>query len=177
MASLSEIPRGAVGSPGCVLGSLFLDLSGFPRVFSLVLCPECSIPRLSLLDSPHLSNLCWNLTVSLRPLLSPVYTCTLLPLLHPLPPCCSPPLHSQFPWLYTILIFFFFFFLNFMAAPTAHGSSWDRHWIWAAAVATPDPFNPLHWAGAQTHTSSATWACAVGFLTHCTTEGTPVLWF
>ena len=34
-------------------------------------------------------------------------------------------------------------------------------------------FNPLHWVGDQTLTSAATWAAAVGFLTHCTTTGTP----
>ena len=42
-----------------------------------------------------------------------------------------------------------------------------------AAVAIPDPFNPLHQTGDWTHTSAATRAAAVGFQTHCTTAGTP----
>ena len=33
--------------------------------------------------------------------------------------------------------------------------------------------NPLHWAGNWTHTSTVTWASAVGFLTHCTATGIP----
>ena len=36
-------------------------------------------------------------------------------------------------------------------------------------------FNPLCMGGDQTHASAATWATAVRFLTHCTTEGTPRL--
>ena len=38
-------------------------------------------------------------------------------------------------------------------------------------------FNPLHWAGDQTHTLAATQATAVGFLIHCATVGTPVYVF
>ena len=38
-------------------------------------------------------------------------------------------------------------------------------------------FNPLHWARNQTCTSAATQAIAVGFLTHCTTAGTPTYLF
>ena len=34
-------------------------------------------------------------------------------------------------------------------------------------------FNPLHWAGYQTHTSTATLAAAVRSLTHCTAAVTP----
>ena len=34
-------------------------------------------------------------------------------------------------------------------------------------------FNPLHQAGGRTHTSAATWAPAVRFLTYCTTAETP----
>ena len=35
------------------------------------------------------------------------------------------------------------------------------------------PFNSLHWAGDQTHTSAANWADAVGFLTYRTKVKTP----
>ena len=34
-------------------------------------------------------------------------------------------------------------------------------------------FNPLCWAGDQIHTSVLTQVAIVGFLTHCTTAGTP----
>ena len=67
--------------------------------------------------------------------------------------------------------------------------SWPHHglckfsgqglWLWAtavtqaAAVATPDPFNLFCQVGDRTHTSTALWAAAVGFLTHCATVGTP----
>ena len=34
--------------------------------------------------------------------------------------------------------------------------------------------NPLQWARDRTLTSAATWTTAVGFLTHCTTAGTPI---
>ena len=34
-------------------------------------------------------------------------------------------------------------------------------------------YNPLCWAGDQTHSSAETWAAAIRFLTHCTTAGTP----
>ena len=37
----------------------------------------------------------------------------------------------------------------------------------------PGSFNPLHQAKDWTHASAANWASAVGFLTHCTTAGTP----
>ena len=43
-----------------------------------------------------------------------------------------------------------------MATPAAYGSSGARDWIWAAAVAMPDPFNPLFQAGDRT-------SSAVGF--------------
>ena len=36
-------------------------------------------------------------------------------------------------------------------------------------------FNPLQWVGDWTTTSTETWATAVGFLTHCTTAGTPII--
>ena len=66
-----------------------------------------------------------------------------------------------------------------MAIPMEYGSSKARGWIQAIAVTfaevvvTLDPFNPLHQDGAQTHTSTATQATALGFLTHCPTVGTP----
>ena len=68
-----------------------------------------------------------------------------------------------------------------MATPTAYGSSWDRDWIWAAAVtyavagATPDPFNPLCEAGNQTCISIATRATAIGFSIHWATVATPLI--
>ena len=42
-----------------------------------------------------------------------------------------------------------------------------------AAPAMPDPFNPLHCSGDWTHTSTATQAAAVRFLTHWSTAETP----
>ena len=72
-----------------------------------------------------------------------------------------------------------FNFLFFMAVPMAYGTSQARDWIrataatYAAAVAMLDPFNALQRAGDQTYASSATWAAAVRFLTHCATAGTP----
>ena len=38
-------------------------------------------------------------------------------------------------------------------------------------------FNPLHQVRDQTYTSTVTWAAAVRFLTHCTTVGTPIIFF
>ena len=66
-----------------------------------------------------------------------------------------------------------------MATPMAYRSSQARDWIqaitvtYASAVATLDPFNPLHWAGGQTCTSPVTQAIAVRFLTHRTMVGPP----
>ena len=66
-----------------------------------------------------------------------------------------------------------------MAALVAYGCFWAKDGIWAslvtwaAAVAMPDPFNPLCQARDQTHTSQTTWAIAVRFLTHCAMVGTP----
>ena len=80
---------------------------------------------------------------------------------------------------YIRLFYLFIFFGKHMweELPEAYGSSWARDWIWAvaatytAAAAIPDPPNPLHQAGDQTHTSTVTWAAAVGVLTHCTIAG------
>ena len=47
--------------------------------------------------------------------------------------------------------------------------------IYATVVATLNPFNPLSWAGNQTHSSAETQVTAVGFLTHFTTVGTTQL--
>ena len=43
----------------------------------------------------------------------------------------------------------------------------------AAAVATPDPFNPLYGTRDQTQASEATQATAVVFLSLCAITGTP----
>ena len=69
----------------------------------------------------------------------------------------------------------FFFFL--MTVPVAYGNSQAESWIQAAAAtyataaATPDPFNPLHWARDWSWASAVTWAAAVWVLTHCTKVG------
>ena len=62
-----------------------------------------------------------------------------------------------------------------MPEPTAYGSSQTRDWIQATAAASPGPFNPFHWVGDQTCASEATLAIAVGFLIHCATVVTPLL--
>ena len=88
-------------------------------------------------------------------------------------------------WLKAIIISFFervvtveFFFSFFlMAAPMAHGSSQARDLIQAAAVTYAGSFKPLHLARGQTQTFAATHAAAAGFLTHCTTAGTPPVMF
>ena len=67
-------------------------------------------------------------------------------------------------------------FVFLMAAPMAHGSSQVRDWIHRSCY-NAGSFNPLHQAGDRTHTSTAIWAAAVGFLTHCATVGTPLLIF
>ena len=56
-----------------------------------------------------------------------------------------------------------------MAVPTACGSPQNRDWIWATAVAMPEPLT--HWLGGRSnpHVSTATQTTAVGFLTYCTT--------
>lgn len=41
-------------------------------------------------------------------------------------------------------------------------------------LAMPDHFNLLQWARGWTCASAATWASAVGFLTHCTMAGTSI---
>ena len=66
-----------------------------------------------------------------------------------------------------------------MATRAAYESSQAKDQIQAAAVTyvialgKARSFNPLHWAGDQTHTSIVTWAAAVWYLTHCTIVGTP----
>ena len=62
-----------------------------------------------------------------------------------------------------------------MAIPTAYRSSQARNWIQAAtgtytaAAAMPDPLTHC----ARLRVEPTPWATAVGFLTHCTTVGTP----
>ena len=62
-----------------------------------------------------------------------------------------------------------------MAVPAAYGCSQARDWIQAMVAATPDPLTRYARGGDQTCTSAATPATAVGFLTHCVTEGTPLV--
>ena len=74
-----------------------------------------------------------------------------------------------------------------MAALVAYGSFQARDRIqvaaatytapitYTAAVATPDPFNPLHPAGHWICTSAGRQAIAGGFLTHCAIVETPVM--
>lgn len=57
-----------------------------------------------------------------------------------------------------------------MAVPVAFGSSLAKDWIQAAAM---NYLAALAMLG-QTHTSTATWASEVGFLTHCAKAGTPL---
>ena len=77
--------------------------------------------------------------------------------------------------LLLLLLFEKFYFILFYFNGRTHGQELNPN-------CSRDPclncnnvrsFNPLHWASAQTHTSSATGAMAVGFLTHCATAGTP----
>ena len=64
-----------------------------------------------------------------------------------------------------------------MATPVAYGSSQARTESGIQATAADQcrgcgntrSFNPLWEDGDQIHTSAATWAAAVKFLTHCTT--------
>ena len=77
------------------------------------------------------------------------------------------------------LSFFFFFNFNFyffMTAPMVYGSSWAGDWVCDLQCGSGNAryFNPLGWAGDRTCTSTATRAAAVRFLTHCSTEGTPL---
>ena len=68
-----------------------------------------------------------------------------------------------------------------MVSPVAYGSSWARDWIQATVMAedlchscgNAGFFNPLHWARDGSCAPAATWATAVGFLTHCATAGAP----
>ena len=65
----------------------------------------------------------------------------------------------------------FFFFFKCYGCPMAYGCSWTRDWIQARAAVTLDSLthcarlgvSPLQWP------KSSQW----GFLTHCTTVGTP----
>ena len=65
-----------------------------------------------------------------------------------------------------------------MATPMAYGRSQAKDWnqasaaTYATAVATSDPFKPLHQARDWTHTSKETPATAVRFLTYCSMAGT-----
>ena len=71
-------------------------------------------------------------------------------------------------------------FFNFIAASEAYGNSWARDWIQATgenfmvAVATLDPFNPLHQARDWTYTSAETQTAVVRFLTPYTMIETPL---
>ena len=56
-----------------------------------------------------------------------------------------------------------------MATPTAYGISWAGDW----SQDNTRYFKPLHLAGDGTWATAATWAAAVGFLTHAATAGTP----
>ena len=73
--------------------------------------------------------------------------------------------------------------LFLMAAPTAYGSSWVGDWIQAAAVtcatavAMPIPLTHCTRRGDRTHACAETQVAAAGFLTHCTTAGTPLCFF
>lgn len=58
-----------------------------------------------------------------------------------------------------------FLLLFFMTALTTYVTSWARAWIHAAAARCVTVAATLCWAGDRTHTSSATQADAVGFLT------------
>ena len=64
-----------------------------------------------------------------------------------------------------------------MATPTAYGSSQARNWIQDIAVTYVRSFNPLPQARNQTHAFTETQATALRFLTHCTTVGTPHLFY
>ena len=79
----------------------------------------------------------------------------------------------------SLTLFCLFACLFLMATPEAYGSFRARDWIKLQLKPTPylqqcQFFNPLHQAGDRKHTSTATWAAIVGFLTHSTPVGT--LW-
>ena len=66
------------------------------------------------------------------------------------------------------------FFFNFMVTPMTYERKFTgqrlnpRH-----SYGNAGSFNPLCWAGDQTHTSARTRGATVGFLTYCTIAGTP----
>ena len=74
---------------------------------------------------------------------------------------------------------FCFFGFYFMDITATYRNFWNKDWIgptavtYIAALAKPDPFNPLHQARNQTYISAETWAAAIRFLTHCIMAGTP----
>ena len=67
----------------------------------------------------------------------------------------------------------FFNFFFFMATLTAYGGSPSQGLNPGHNWSSARSFNPLLQAREQTHASENTQAAAVGFLTHCTTVGTP----
>ena len=78
------------------------------------------------------------------------------------------------------MFIFFVLFLFLMATHKAYGNSrgqglnpslaCDLH----RSCSNARSFNPLYWAGDWTHTSVATRATAVEFLTYSTVAGTPI---
>ena len=70
---------------------------------------------------------------------------------------------------------FFFFFFNFMATPTAYGSSWARDWIWATALAAPDPLAYCTVLGIEPAPLKHPDLPQSRFLTLCTRAGTSAL--
>ena len=69
----------------------------------------------------------------------------------------------------------------FMAASPAHGSPQAGEGLnlshgcdLSHSCSNTGSWNPLHWARDQTTTSAETPVTAVGFVTHCATEGTPI---
>ena len=58
---------------------------------------------------------------------------------------------------------------------SGQGLNVKHSWNLCCSGSNTRSFNPLHWAKDWTHTSAATQATAVGFLTHCAMAGTPEL--
>ena len=58
----------------------------------------------------------------------------------------------------------------------AYESSQVRDWVWDSATAVLDPLTHCARLGNWTHTFTATWAAAVGFLTHWATAVPVRLW-